>query len=238
MTFFEHANILRKHLWFSVIIIIIGFTVSLVFYDHLITILITPLKSASTDFDSRLYLTTVYEGLMARIRISLTAGIFLTLPVHIINFMIFLFPALTVKEKKTAASVIASGFILTLVSLIYSFRYLVPFSIAYMTGSGMVTEGTSFLLGFTGNIFYLIQFITAVVVIFQIPLIVFLLISLKIISVKSAFTSGRYMILSAFVLSAVLTPPDYVSQIMTAVPLIFLYYLSLLIAKLLHLGAR
>ena len=238
MTFFEHADILRKHLWFSVIIILIGFTVSLVFYDRLISVILMPLKSASTGFDSRLYLTTVYEGLMTRIRISFTAGIFLTLPVHVLNFMIFLFPALTVKEKKTAAAVIITGFILTLVSLTYSFRYLVPFSIAYMTGSRMVTEGTSFLLGFTGNIFYLIQFITAVVVIFQIPLIVFLLISLKIISVKSAFLSGRYMILSAFVLSAVLTPPDYVSQIMTAIPLIFLYYLSLLIAKLLHLGVR
>jgi sec-independent protein translocase protein TatC len=75
-------------------------------------------------------------------------------------------------------------------------------------------------------------------VIFQLPLLLILLISLKVVSVESAFKYGRVVIVAAFILSAVLTPPDIVSQIMTALPLIFLYYTALLAAKIFRLGER
>ena len=197
-----------------------------------------PLKSSLSGTDSRLYLTAVYEGLLTKIRIAFNAGIFLTLPVHIINLLMFLFPAFTSREKKLAAFAVFSGFLLTAAALVYGYKYLIPLSITFMTGSRMVTEGTFFLLKFTDNIFYLIQFVTALVVIFQLPVLVILLAGLNIISVKSAFLSGRYVILAAFILSAVLTPPDYVSQIMTALPLILLYYLSLLTAWIIYPGRR
>ena len=238
MTFFDHVNVLRKHLWASVSVIILGFALSFIFYDYLIEILLIPLESSLSGADSRLYITAVYEGILTKFRISFSAGIFLTLPFHIINFLLFLIPALTRREKKIAAASILSVFILTVAALVYGYRYLIPLSIAFMTGSSIVTEGTFFLLRFSDNIFYLIQFITALVVVFQLPLLVILLTGLNIMSVKSAFRSGKYMILAAFILSAILTPPDYVSQVMTALPLILLYYLSLLTAWIIYPGRR
>jgi sec-independent protein translocase protein TatC len=236
MTFFEHLDSLRKQLWLSVIILLLGFGISLYFYNIIIELLTAPLKAAVEYTGSRLYLTTVYEGFMARIKIALISGLVLTLPLHLINLLTFIFPALTSRERKITAGVLTAGFVISILSLYYGYRYLIPFSINFLTGTGFSVGGTSFLLGFTKNIFYLIQFFTAVVIIFQLPLILILLISLRVITISSAFKSGRYIIVAAFILSAILTPPDIVSQIMTALPLILLYYLSLMIAKILRLG--
>lgn len=236
MTFFDHLNTLRRHLWFSVIVFLAGFGFSVYFFDFFINLLMHPLDSAAATTGGRLYMTAVYEGFLTRLKVSMITGLILSLPVHTVNFLLFLFPALTRKEKKLVSIVITAGFILIIISLYYGYRFLIPFSIGFLTGEGFMIEGTAFLLGFTKNIFYLIQFFMALVVIFQLPLLMILLISLKLVSVSSAFKNGRYVIVAAFVLSAVLTPPDVISQVMTALPLIFLYYLALLTAKILRLG--
>jgi sec-independent protein translocase protein TatC len=235
MTFFDHLNTLRRHLWFSVIIFILGFGLSLYLYKNIINLLTAPLESTES---SSLYMTTVYEGFLARIRVSLIAGFIITMPVHIINLLIFIFPALRPKEKRTIIAIVLIGFVLTMISLYYAYSFLIPFSIQFLTGSSFMVKGTSFLLSFTKNVFYLVQFFAAVVVIFQLPLLLILLISLKVVSVESAFKYGRFVIVAAFILSAILTPPDIVSQIMTALPLIFLYYTALLAAKIFRLGER
>ena len=236
MTFFEHLNTLRKHLWVSVILFLIGFGLSIYFYDIIIEALTVPLEAAAEQTGSQLYLTTVYEGFLARIKISLISGLVITLPFHIINLLTFIFPALTIKEKRITTVTLVCGFILILLSLYYGYKFLIPFSIRFLTGSSFMIKDTSFLLGFTTNAFYLIQFFAAVIVVFQLPLILILLIILKIISVRTAFTNGRYVVVASFILSAVLTPPDIVSQIMTALPLILLYYLALATAKVFRLG--
>jgi sec-independent protein translocase protein TatC len=238
MTFFDHLNSLRRHLWISVAAALAGFAVSLFFFDDLIGILTAPLSAAAESTGGQLYLTTVYEGFLARIKISLIAGIVLTLPVHIYNALVFVFPALTPREKRIVSIVVISGFIFIVASLYYGYIFLIPFSVKFLTGDRIITEGASFLLGFTKNIFYIVQVFTALIVIFQLPLLMLLLISLRIVSVKTAFRGGRYIIVAAFILSAVLTPPDIVSQIMTALPLIFLYYIGLLTAGLFRLGER
>lgn len=200
------------------------------FYEQLVGILTSPLAASAGDTGGALYLTTVYEGFLARIKISLIAGFVHTLPLHINNLLVVIFPALTSREKRIASIVVFSGFVLTVLSLYYGYRFL--------TGSSFVVEGTSYLLGFTRNIFYIVQFFTAVIMIFQLPLLMIPLISLNLISVKSAFKGGRYVIVAAMVLSAILTPPDVVSQVMITLPLVLLYYLGLLVARIFRLGGR
>lgn len=238
MTFFEHLNTLRRHLWLSVLVALAGFVVCLFFFEYLIGILTAPLAAASGVTGGELYLTTVYEGFLARIKISLIAGVVLTLPFHISNALVFIFPALTAREKRILTVVVIAGFILIVGSLYYGYTFLIPFSVQFLTGERIITEGASFLLGFTRNIFYIVQVFAAMIVIFQLPLLMILLISLRIVSVKSALRGGRYVVVAAFILSAVLTPPDIVSQVMTALPLIVLYYLGLLAAGIFRLGER
>ena len=238
MTFFDHLTTLRRHLWFSVAIALAGFVVSLFFFEYLIEMLTAPLAAAAEVTGGELYLTTVYEGFLARIRISLIAGVVLTLPFHISNALIFIFPALTSREKRIITVVVLAGFVLIVGSLYYGYTFLIPFSVQFLTGERVITEGASFLLGFTRNVFYIVQVFAAVIVIFQLPLLMILLISLRIVSVKSALRGGRYVVLAAFILSAILTPPDVVSQVMTALPLIALYYIGLLAAGIFRLGER
>ncbi len=238
MTYFGHLNVLRKHLWFSVVVLLIGFSVSLIFFNDIIAVLTAPLAAVAEQTGEELYLTTIYESLLTRIRVSLVTGLVFTLPAHISNLLFFIFPALTSREKRIAAAVVVAGFVLVVFSLYYGYLYLIPFSIRFLTSGDIVAEGTSFLLGFTKNVMYIIQIFVALIVIFQLPLVMILLISLRVITVSAAFKGGRYVVVGAFVLSAILTPPDMVSQVMTALPLILLYYVGLLVARVFVRGAR
>ena len=238
MTYFGHLNELRKHLWFSVGMLLVGFTVSLIFFNDIIAVLTAPLVAAADQTGGELYLTTIYESLLARIKVSLVSGLVFTLPLHISNLLFFIFPALTSREKRIASVVVFAGFALVVFSVYYGYLYLIPYSIRFLTGGDIVAEGTSFLLGFTKNVFYIVQIFVALIVIFQLPLLMILLISLKVITVRAAFQGGRYVVVGAFILSAVLTPPDIVSQVMTALPLIFLYYMGLLVARVFRVGER
>jgi len=238
MTFFDHLDTLRRHLWFSAVVALLGFAGSMVVFDNLIEILTAPLAAAADVTGGELYLTTVYEGFLARIKISLVAGLVLTLPIHIPNALFFIFPALSSREKRIVVIAVVVGFLLIAGSLYYGYTVLIPFSVQFLTGERIITEGASFLLGFTKNIFYIVQLLAAVIVIFQLPLVMVLLISLEVVSVRSALRGGRYVAVAAFIVSAVLTPPDVVSQVMTALPLILLYYVGVLAAGLFRLGGR
>ena len=176
--------------------------------------------------------------MLARIKVSLVSGLVFTLPVHISNLLFFIFPALSSREKRVASVVVFAGFALVVFSLYYGYLYLIPYSVQFLTTGGIVAEGTSFLLGFTKNVFYIVQIFVALIVIFQLPLLMFLLISLRVITVSAALKGGRYVVVGAFILSAILTPPDIVSQVMTALPLILLYYLVLLVARVFRMGEK
>ena len=239
MPFLDHLTELRKLLIVSVIALAAGTAVAFALYDHIIDILYTPLTVLSERDDGNLlYINTIFEGFLTRFKISLLSGAVLSFPVHLFNIMRFTFPGLRAREKRVIIISLSVSFVFIVVSFFYSYYKIIPVSVSFLTGKGFIPERTGLLLGFSGNIFYILQFMLAALVVFQIPILLEILMVLNVLSRKVLWRIGRYVILATFVLAAVITPPDIVTQLSIALPLVVLYYLALLIAKIFRFGSE
>ncbi len=238
MPLLGHITELRKRLIISLIAAAAATIVSYALYGRIIEILYLPLRVLEDGQTNKLlYVNTIFEGFLTRLKISILAGIVLSLPVHFFNLIRFIFPGLTRKEKKIVSIALAFSFIFITTSFLYSYYEIIPISVDYLTGTGFIPERTGLLLGFSGNIFYVLQFMFAALVVFQIPIVLEVLLALKALSRKTLWRASRYVIVAIFILAAIVTPPDFITQLSLALPLTALYFLTLLIAKIFRFGA-
>ena len=92
------------------------------------------------------------------------------------------------------------------------------------------------MLNYQKNVIYIFRFILIIMLSFQFPILLEALLVLNVVSRKALFKASRVVIILVFVLSALITPPDFISQCIISMPLIFLYFCALFIAKIFHFG--
>lgn len=237
MPFLSHLKELRKRFLVSIVALFAGFVVAFIFYDKIIGVLFKPLLVLNTSVDDNvLYINTIFEGFSVRFKISLLSGLILTLPVHVFNLMRFIFPALRRKEKIIISATVVVSFFFVIGSFFYSYYSIIPVSIQFLTSKEFIPAKAGLLLSFGTNIFYILQFMLVALVMFQVPIILEVLMVLKVVSRKVLLNYGKYIVVMFFIVSAVLTPPDFVTQVGLALPMTFLYYLSILVAKIFRFG--
>ncbi len=237
MKFIDHLKELRFRLFVSLIAITIGSVVAFILYNHIINILLFPLRNITSSVTGKtLFLNTIYEGFLVRIKVSFIVGIILSLPVHLYNFIKFVFPGLKPSEKKIIIYSLWGSFFLIIFSIYYGYFKIIPVSIKFFTSSGFVPDKVGLILNFNKNVFYVLQFLLVSLLIFQLPLILFLLLYFNLIKRKTVLKFSRYVIVGIFILSAIVTPPDVLSQIAFALPLVALFFLVILLAKIFKLG--
>ena len=237
MPLVSHLMELRKCLIVSGIALIAGFCLALPFYDRIMEFLYTPLKDLGSSGEGEiLYINTIAEGFLVKLKISALAGFILSFPVHLLNLLSFVLPGLLKREKKILMVTLLCSFVLIIWSFFYSYSTIIPVSVVFLTGRGFIPENTGLLLNFSGNIFYILQFMLMSLVVFQLPIVLELLLVLKLVTRKMLFKTGRYMIVLFFLIAALITPPDMVTQAGLALPMTLLYYLTLLVAKIFRFG--
>ena len=237
MPFIEHLKELRKRLIISVISLIVGMVLCYIFYQKIIIFLYKPFELLPDNSGKYvLYINSLLEGFLIRLQASFWGGIVLSIPVHLINIVGFIFPGLTDKEKKILTLIFISSFILTVLSISYGYFIIVPIVIKVLTTKSFVPDSVGILLSFKNNIFLIFQFVLASLILFQTPLIAEFLMILKIVKRKTMIKFFRYIIVVIFILSAILTPPDVMSQILVAIPLVVLFMLAILIATIFKFG--
>ena len=118
----------------------------------------------------------------------------------------------------------------------YGYYYMVPISVRFLTGAGFVPDKVGILLNYGKNIFYVFQLLMLTMIVMQLPVVVEVLMILNVIKRRSLLKSSRYIIFAIFIIAAVFTPPDFISQLCVAIPLIALFFLTLLIARICHFG--
>jgi sec-independent protein translocase protein TatC len=192
------------------------------------------IESISTD--KQLFINTLFEGFLTKLKISLLAGFIISFPVHLYNAIRFIFPALKVKEKRVIVIGLFISFGLLAFSFYYSYYNIIPISVRFLTSRNFIPNQVGLLLNYNKNIFYILQFIFIALVIFQTPILLELLLVTNVIKRKTLLKFSRYVMVGIFILSALLTPPDFVSQVSLSVPLIVLYFLTILIAKIFKFG--
>ena len=234
----KHLGELRRRILVSLAAFVVAFAFAYFLYEPLLRLLTSPFAALHkvSSGSELFYVNGIVEGFLVRLRIAVYGGLVLSIPVHLYNFVRFVFPALSPKEKLIMGTGLAASFSLACLSAWYVFAILMPVSVRFLTASGFIPEGVGLLLNFSENLAFLFWVVAAGMLLFQGPVVLVLLLALGLIRRRLLMRESRYVIVGIFVVAAVFTPPDFVSQLALAFPLVGLYFLTLLVARVLRLG--
>ncbi len=226
--FLTHLEELRKRLIVCAIAIGIGFVISYIFSKQLFSFLILPLTKV-LPADSHLIFTNLPEMFIAYIKVALIAGIILAIPVIFYELWMFLAPALYRREKGYVIPFVLFSTILFLVGALFGYFVVFPYGFKFFIG--FATEDIQALPSVKQYFSFTIRLLLVFGLVFELPVVVFFMTKIGLITPDSMKKFRKFAILSSFILSAILTPPDVATQIMMALPIIILYELSILISK-------
>lgn len=221
MSIVDHLNELRRRILVSVAVLLIA-TIACFVYAG-------PILAHLTRGVNLIYIRPP-EAMMAHIRVAFTAGLAISSPLILYQIIAFLLPALTRKEKKVLLAAVFLMFILFFAGVAFAWFVAFPFAInffaefssdqllPYYTVGEYVGFVTGFLLGFG--------------LVFQLPLLFWLLGALGLITASFLRASRKYALILILIVAAVITPPDVVSQVLMAIPMLALYELGIILVAM------
>ncbi|RAP37726.1 twin-arginine translocase subunit TatC [Candidatus Marinamargulisbacteria bacterium SCGC AAA071-K20] len=236
ITLIDHIRELRKRLVISMICLCITSVIGFYLFDPIINFLAKPYLEIPSSLNQKLIITSLFEGFSTKFKLSLVLGAVLALPCFLYQLLRFVLPGLKTKEKTIISISLVSGTILAGLSLYLSYFKLLPFSIAFLTSAQFIPSQIGLLLNYQKSIFFVFNMMIYSMILFQFPIILELLLYLNVIRRKSLLKASRYIFVGIFVFTALITPPDVITQIGLALPLISLYFLTILIAKIFKFG--
>jgi len=227
--FTAHLEELRGRLITCFVAVGIGFVLSYGFKEKLFTILTKPLISAMESGD-KLIFTGLPEAFFTYLKVSLLSGIILAIPVIFYQFWMFVVPGLYNKERRLLFPIIfLSSFFFIGGAL---FGYFLVFPLGFKFFLGFASETIQPLPSMREYLSFAAKLLLAFGLAFELPIIITVLARLGIVSVDFLKKNRKYALLLFFVGAAILTPPDVVTQILMAFPLMALYELSILGARI------
>lgn len=173
------------------------------------------------------------EAFLLHIKVCIFGGMIMAFPYLLWELWRFIKPGLYAEERKAANSVVAVGSILFLLGICFGYFVLSPFAINFLLGYElpMVNEAANGnLIKATSMINYMIMFTVPVGIIFELPIIVYYLAKMGLVTDTFMRTYRRHAIVGILVLAAFVTPPDVMTQIIIGIPIYILYELSIGIA--------
>lgn len=198
--------------------------------NHLFIFAISPLIKVLPAHDT-LIATQITTPLMTPIQLAFDAAMFTTCPFALLQLWRFIEPGLYKNERSHLKGIAILSLILFCLGAAFCFYIVLPFILRFFASA--VPAGVRFM----PDMAYAIHFITRMLLLFglsfQVPLVCLLLVRLSLISISTLEAMRPYVIVTAFTLGMVLTPPDVLSQVLLAVPLYLLYELGIMAAKLL-----
>ena len=220
---------MRKRLIACAIAVGIGFVISYIFSEDLFRILVMPLKERLPEGD-RLIFTNLPEMFLIYLKTAFITGIFLTSPYIFYQIWMFVAPGLYQKERKYASSFVVFSTILFIGGGLFGYFIVFPFGfdffLAYANDSIQALPSVKQYFSFS------IKLLFAFGVVFELPVVIFFLSRVGLVSVDFLRRKRKYAILLTFAIAAILTPPDVITQCMMAGPLIVLYEIGILIARI------
>ena len=223
MPFLDHLEELRWRLIKSIASVLIGAVISFYFIDQIIEFLVKPTEALKNSMD--LQVLKVQGMFMIKWSIALFGGIIISIPVLTFQIWKFVAPGLYIDEKKYIIPLIIFTFLSFLCGLIFAYMIVIPFSLSFFTSVGFEGIQNNF------SINYYFSFITWLMIgsglIFELPVIVFILSVIGLLTPAFMRHYRRYAIVIILVLSAFITPPDPVSLVLMSIPLLVLYEVSI-----------
>lgn len=226
----SHLNELRRRLTRIIIAMFVGFLACYAFKEELFEYMMLPLLNALKPVNGHLQFTSPPEAFFTYLKTAFVAGIFLTSPYSFAQFWKFIAPGLYAEERRflipvaffSAIFFVGGACFGYFVVFPFAFEFFASFSSDIIEMTPKVSECFSFSL----------KLLIAFGVVFELPLVIFFMARMGMVTHKALRKFQKYSILLSFVLSAILTPPDVVSQVLMAGPLLLLYEISIHVARI------
>jgi sec-independent protein translocase protein TatC len=228
MGFLDHLEELRHRILVALAFVVIFTLAAFLFSDRFIQLLIRPAVQLQPDM--KLQVLKVQGMLFLKLWVAFAVGLALSIPVIVHQFWAFVAPGLYPDEKRWAPWLVISVTVFFLVGAIFAYLILVPFALRFLIGLGSAEIEKNISIDFYAK--FVMQLILGAGIIFQLPVLSFLLTKMGLITPVFLRKSWRYAVIISMVLAAIITPPDPVSMLMMGIPLLFLYELSIWIAKI------
>ncbi len=237
-TLAEHLAELKKRIFFCIVFLSVAFCSTYFFAEEIYQFLLQPLINSFDDLENRkMIYTSPAEGFMTFTKLAFYSALFFSVPFFLIQFYLFLSPALYKNEKKVVLSLFFFSPLLFFLGGVFAYYFLLPITFEFfltfefqgLKDSSQIPikleTKISDYLSFVINIFFSFGFA------FQLPICLLFLIRCGFITINDLQIRRKYWIVAIFIIAAILTPPDVVSQISLAIPMIFLFEIAILIGK-------
>ena len=222
MSFLDHLEELRSTLIQSFLVFFVLSAVCWFFSGRILDILIDDLPVDS------LYFVSPIEAFMVRVKLSFILGAMLAFPFILFKVWSFISPGLFKTEKNRVVPFLISSSALFYAGIVFCYLILIPLVLELLLKFG--TPNLNPLLSVTESLAFVGKLCFTFGIVFQLPVIVLILSVLGIITPRFLLKQWRYAIIAIFFAAAILTPPDFVSQLAMALPVLVLYIGSVLIA--------
>jgi sec-independent protein translocase protein TatC len=228
MSFLEHLDELRKRLMWAIGALFAGFLIALFFIDTIFGFIMRPL-AATLPAGRKMIYTEPTEAFMLQLKVAALAGVVIAAPAVMWQLWLFIAPGLYRREKRLALPFIVSTSLLFVAGA--AFNHYVVFPIAFTFLGSFTKDYMEFMPRITPVFSLYSQLLLAFGIIFQMPVLVFTLARLGLVTAGFLWKNTKYAILIIFVISAVITPTsDVVTQTLMAAPMLVLYVVSIGIA--------
>lgn len=229
--FTEHLGELRDRLVRSFIAVGIGFACAYFFKEKLFEILIAPLVTAMGESgNAKMIFTGLPEAFFTYLKVSFLAGIMAASPVLFYEFWMFISPGLYRTEKKYLLPIVVLSVFFFLVGSSFGYFIVFPYGFAFFLG--FATDTIQAMPSMKEYLGFASKMLLAFGLVFELPLVLTFMARMGLVTVEFLKKNRKYALLIFFVGAALITPPDVVTQIMMALPLMVLYEISIIGARI------
>jgi sec-independent protein translocase protein TatC len=244
MPFWGHLEELRKRLTRSLIAVAVGFGVCFNFSENILRVLLWPMNTKLSlqsafpyfsavpyDVQQKLHYATLIEPFWAHLKIALIAGVMLVFPFVMYQLWKFLSPGLLAKERQYVGYFVFFSSIFFGIGVLFCFLVLLPVAIPFLLS--YKTENLIAIIRIGDYIDFVLKFLLASGVVFELPLVIVLLSRMGIVNPDTLAKYRKFAVLGAFIIGAILTPtPDVFNQTILSIPIYLLYEFGIVAARI------
>lgn len=228
-TLIEHLLELRDRLLRSVVVVLFLFLAMLPFANDIYHALAKPLLDVMPE-GTTMIATGVASTFIAPMKLTGWLALFIAIPYVLFQVWGFVAPGLYGHEKRFAAPVLVSSVLLFYAGMAFAYFVVFPLVFAFFTSTA--PEGVQAMTDIEAYLSFVLALFLAFGVAFETPVAVVLLVAMGMVSTKQLTDARPYVVVAAFVIGMLLTPPDVLSQFLMAVPMWLLFELGVIIGRL------
>ncbi|WP_343742650.1 twin-arginine translocase subunit TatC [Herbaspirillum huttiense] len=234
-TFISHLIELRSRIVKAAAVVLVVFLCLMPFAAHIFDVLAAPMIHA-LPAGSKMIATGVITPFLIPIKVTMLVAVLIALPWVLYQLWAFVAPGLYAHEKRLIAPLVISSSLLFVAGV--AFCYFFVFGVVFPFINNFAPKSVSVAPDIDSYVDFVLTMFVAFGVTFEVPVIVIVLVRMGLVPLAKLKQIRPYVIVGAFIIAAVVTPPDVMSQLMLAVPLVLLYEVGLLVAPIFERATR